>query len=85
MTDPDILQALLEVYESPGWAVVEATAQKRREDAVSRLLKETQIEEVRAVQAEIRTLDWLLGLPDEARRQNEKAARRPSGGQEGEG
>ena len=76
MTDPDVLQALLDMYESLGWEVLEATARKRREDAIARLLL-AEKEDCPPIQAEVRTLDWLLSLPDEAIRQHQKAAKRP--------
>lgn len=78
MTDPEVLQVLVELYESPGWEVLEATARKRREDAIQRLIL-AEPADCPAIQAEIRTLDWLLSLPEDTRSQYRKATKRPEG------
>lgn len=76
MTDPDTLQQLVELFDSPAWEILEATAKERREAAITRLLT-AKPEDCPPIQAEVRTLDWLLDLPDDARRQYQRATKRP--------
>lgn len=78
MSDPEVLQELLDTFDSPGWRVLEATAKKRREDAIGRLLLAAK-EDCPPIQAEVRTIDWLLSLPDDTARQYQKATKRPEG------
>ena len=69
--------ALQGLVGSRGWAIIKDEAEQRKEKLIAALIAENDLKRIRDLQANIRSLDFLLGFPLEmqeaARRANEAA------------